>query len=231
MRRPSLARLLTKAQAKTPRTLAQARPLYLLVLLLLSWVAFKRMQGMFPRYDGRTRLNLVLAHSPRWMSNYADRIDPMHASWGRAEDIGELRRAFSPLTFDTPELRPPNTTSGDMGPALLMLHVFSMPGESSRRRRDLIRQYSPLLSVPEEYRHLIDFKFVLGRWERTNAMSDSEWEAIVEEERETQPEQARHGDMVRLEGLKHGENMNEGKTLEWLRWVGRPGGREAQWVM
>jgi hypothetical protein len=51
------------------------------------------------------------------------------------------------------------------------------------------------------------------------------------EEREMIVEQREFGDLIRLEGLHHGENMNQGKTIEWMRWVGREGGRESQWVM
>jgi hypothetical protein len=116
-------------------------------------------------------------------------------------------------------------------PALLMLHVFSMPDASSRRRRSMIRTHNPDLSVPAEYRHLVEIKFVLGHSEVREGMSDEEKEGIKREEKKIELEQAVFGDLIRLDNLKHGENMNEGKTLEWIRWVGRPGGREAQWVM
>ena len=58
-----------------------------------------------------------------------------------------------PITYNIPA-----TT-----PALLMLHIFSTVSDSSRRKRDLIRRYSPLQSIPMEYRHLVEVKFILGR--------------------------------------------------------------------
>lgn len=39
-----------------------------------------------------------------------------------------------------------------------------------------------------------------------------------------------YGDLVRLEGLEDGENLNKGKTWEWIRWVGMRE-RVGWWVM
>lgn len=52
----------------------------------------------------------------------------------------------------------------------------------------------------------------------------------VREEQEIQEESRRYGDIVRLEGLEGGENMDHGKSVEWLRWVGRRE-REGSWVI
>jgi hypothetical protein len=110
-----------------------------------------------------------------------------------------------------------------------MLHIFSTPSRTSRRRRDLIRRYSPLLSVPPEYRHLVELKFVLGHPQMRRNETEDEWG--WDAETTLAQEQDVHGDLLRLDGLHRGENMNEGKSWEWLRHVGREGGRKAWWVL
>ena len=47
-----------------------------------------------------------------------------------------------------------------VSPALLMLHIFSTITPASRERRQLIRENSPLFTIPQEYRHLVELKFV-----------------------------------------------------------------------
>lgn len=101
----------------------------------------------------------------------------------------------------------------------LMLHVFSAAFAKERPRRALIRHLSPINAVPPQLRHLIEVKFVIGR------SSDPEDELMLDKE------QAEFGDLIRLDDLQGGENMDQGKTQRWARWVGRPGGREAWWVM
>lgn len=114
-------------------------------------------------------------------------------------------------------------------PAWVMLHIFSMPTKEARRRRDLIRRYHPLQAVPEGYRHLVELKFVLGRAPPRGNETDDEW--VWEDDEALQREEETHGDLLRLEGLKGGENMNEGKSWEWVRHVGREGARPAWWVL
>lgn len=128
--------------------------------------------------------------------------------------------------WDTPRLRKP--VGKDLGPAILLLHIFSIPNTASRKRRELIRDHHPLFALPEEYRHLVEVKFVLG-YPKEECRNEALCPGVAEEEAEIEKE-SRHGDLIRLEGLKNGENMDEGKTWEWIRHVGREGGREAHWV-
>ena len=147
--------------------------------------------------------------------------------WGPPKLWGELLDAPSPLTFSLPPL----ATSSDhiedagAGAAFLALHVFSTPSAKSRQRRDLIRSLSPMDTIPEGYKHLIDFKFILGYPDPTQHQTPE----VMEEERIIRDEMAKHGDIIRLKGLKNGDNMNNGKTLQWLQWVGNEG-RPAHWV-
>jgi hypothetical protein len=59
--------------------------------------------------------------------------------------------------------------------------------------------------------------------------TEDEW--AWEDDRALQREEETHGDLLHLEGLKGGENMNEGKSWEWVRHVGREGARPAWWVL
>jgi hypothetical protein len=129
--------------------------------------------------------------------------------------------------WETPRLYKPS--GSDVGPALLMLHIFSIPSTSSRHRRELIRSHHPLAALPAEYRHLVDFKFVIG-YPRDECRANMTMCPGVAEEEEAIAKEGKHGDLLRLEGLKNGENMDEGKTWEWIRHIGREGAREAQWV-
>lgn len=144
-----------------------------------------------------------------------------------------------------------------VSPAILSLDIFSMPTGEKRVRRDLIRQHHPLNLVHPAYRHLIDVRFVLGRAdpllhlgeelsEAESVAAATEWAAAHEEwpnwsearrEAETEAkeisaEQQRYGDLIQLDGLVRGENMDEGKTIEWFRVVGTgEAGRDSQWVV
>ena len=109
-------------------------------------------------------------------------------------------------------------------PVVLMLHVFSTSSTRSRERRQLLRE-AGVYDVTRAYRHLLEVKFILGR--PLPPLSASE-EA---EEDEIAMETAKYGDIVRLDGLVGGENMNRGKTWSWIRHVGREGGRQAWWVI
>jgi hypothetical protein len=111
--------------------------------------------------------------------------------------------------------------------AFLMLHIFSTPRSQSRHKRQFIRHHSPLASVPLSHRHLVEIKFVIGYPDPNEPMTPE----IEHEEEEITRENEQYGDVIRLKGLYKGENMNNGKSWEWLRWVGRPGGRQAWWVL
>ena len=106
-----------------------------------------------------------------------------------------------------------------MPPVFVMLHIFSKASAGFERRRDFIRAHSPLQAIPPAYHHLIELKFVLGRSVQASV------EASIDEEQEM------HGDLIRLDDLVDGDNMNDGKSFQWIRWVGREGGREAWWVL
>jgi hypothetical protein len=231
----------SKAIAILPRS--PIRIITLLILLSFGLVVLFARSIAIP--SATTRTNYILAHSPAWVAGKAEWIYPNHPHWGDIENLEEMRKAPWPGSFAIPNLRPLNeeeeevlTWNGngfdrayEQEPALLMLHIFSMPTSSSRRRRALIRDHHPLNSVPEGYRHLVEIKFVLGHKEIHDEMSSEEKERLEMEEREMIVEQREFGDLIRLEGLHGGENMNQGKTIEWMRWVGREGGRESQWVM
>jgi hypothetical protein len=231
----------SKAIAILPRS--PTRIITLLILLSFGFVILFARSIEVP--SATTRINYILAHSPAWVAGKAEWIYPNHPHWGDIENLEILRKAYWPGSFAIPNLRPRIeeedevlTWNGngfdrtyEQEPALLMLHIFSMPTSSSRRRRALIRDHHPLNSVPEGYRHLVEINFVLGHIEVHDDMSSEEKERLEMEEREMIVEQREYGDLIRLEGLHGGENMNQGKTIEWMRWVGREGGRESQWVM
>jgi hypothetical protein len=69
--------------------------------------------------------------------------------------------------------------------------------------------------------HQVEIKFILGY---PSVDTDER------EEEEIKRETAEHGDIIRLEGLVRGDNINEGKTWEWLRWVGGRTDKRARWV-
>ena len=161
----------------------------------------------------------------RWYWNYEVALHPAlayiipHGSWG---PIGPPPRWVETIyaapwagSWDTPQI-----SSSSSGPAILKLHIFSTVQPASRSKRALIRSVSPLLHLPERFRHLVEMRFVIGH-------SRDEAEA-----NEIEREQATYGDLVQLE-LKNGENLREGKILDWMRAVGAgaDGGREAWWVL
>jgi len=231
-----------RSKAILPRS--PIRIITLLFLLSFGFILLYGRNAYIPFPSPTTRTNYILAHSPAWVAGKAEWIYPNHPHWGEIENLEELRKAPWPGSFPIPNLRPQNkeeevlTWNGNgfdrknaQEPAVLMLHIFSMPTSSSRRRRALIRDYHPLNSVPEEYRHLVEIKFVLGHSEVHDDMRPEEKERLEMEEREMIVEQREFGDLIRLKGLHGGVNMNQGKTIEWMRWVGKEGGRESQWVM
>lgn len=161
----------------------------------------------------------------------------------------ELISAPALDTWRTPVVSPhPGGTS------LLLLHVFSTISPESRVRRALIRRLGLLRHVHERYRHLVEINFVLGYPDPEKmavvAYGDAAAEfhgdgdddgpgepnrpfdgrAAMREEAEIEREMQEHGDIIRLKGLLHGENVDHGKSWELIRWVGRHSPRAAQWV-
>jgi hypothetical protein len=88
-----------------------------------------------------------------------------------------------------------------------------MDSEASRARRRLIREHDVAGAVPKKYRDLVEIRFVLGRCGGGRE--------------ELEAEQREYGDLLMLDME---ENMNRGKSIEWLRSVNRAGEREALWV-
>jgi hypothetical protein len=198
-------------------------PLILLLCLLFSLHLLVVKIRTIP--SGHLR-NLYHSSTPRWILNFELLSESTDAPIPNL--VPSLLNATWPGDFPAPQLslrthpisHAADTEAPDT-PALLMLHIFSTPSTPSRRRRQLIRKLSPLRAIPEAYRQLVEIKFVLGYPEVTDLLEE---EAI-------EREMGKWGDLVRLTGLVGGENMNEGKTWEWVRCVGREGGRQAQWVL
>lgn len=118
-----------------------------------------------------------------------------------------------------------NPPSPLLSPAIVKLHVFSTVWPKAQAKRQLVRELSPIYQIPCEYRHLIEVKFVLGHAYKANWEVDDEIEASLKEEQE------RYGDLIRL-NITHGENLREGKILDWMRAAGSgtDGGRPAWWL-
>lgn len=138
--------------------------------------------------------------------------------WDPPTFVPELLAAPPMTSWETPQL--------EDGNALLFLHIFSTRSPKSRNRRNLIRQFSPLDILPQYRRNLVEVNFILGR-PNQQAQDDSE---VVQEEGEIRREIEMYNDIVELDALLGGDNMDEGKSWEWLRWVGTQQGRQAQWV-
>ncbi|WVQ80920.1 hypothetical protein IAT38_003027 [Cryptococcus sp. DSM 104549] len=223
-----------------PPVPTRRRPLIIIFLLVftlipLSFQLFSFI-GIFRALPTHLRYNEALRGSPTWVHPFIGKFMPNPAGpLGEPPILPGLRSAKWMGEWELPKLTKPMWRSIEVergrertelaSPAVLMLHIFSMPTARSRARRALIRQYHPLATIPAKYRHLVDLKFILGRQQ-----PGSEW-WDPEEEAEMKKEERKYGDLVRLKHLHNGENMNEGKTWEWLRWVGREGGREAWWVL
>ncbi|OXL09512.1 hypothetical protein C348_02258 [Cryptococcus neoformans Gb118] len=186
------------------------------------------------------RYNTALHYAPPWLHPAIGHLVPHPGGpSGPPRIIPGLRSARPMEEWDVPLLTnpsyapDPSDTSNAIltSPALLMLHIFSTPTPESRARRSLIRSTaSPLLFIPPQYRHLVELKFILGRPTPIVGSSSASPLWNETEEQMVDAEDKMYGDLVRLEGLEDGENLNKGKTWEWIRWVGTRE-RVGWWVM
>lgn len=130
-------------------------------------------------------------------------------------------------TFQAPTLSAPvyNKEGLLISPVIAKLNIFSTVTEEARQKRHLIRSLTVLDQLPPAYRHLVEVKFVLGHAQNKDGTVNEQMEAIIDEE------QKKHGDLIRLK-LKNGENLREGKLLNWIRAVGagEDGGRPGQYL-
>ena len=205
-------------------TLRLARPRLALscltfLLLILSAVLYI---STLPKPAAHTFKNGAYRYAPTWShSLVGDLLGRPPADFPPPTIIDELL-AGPPLdSWTIPSIQD--------GSALLALHVFSTGAKKSRERREFIRSHSPLDLLPPEYHRWVDMKFILGR-PHPDHLEDVE---VVQEEKEIEKESERYGDLVRLEGLLAGDNMNHGKSWEWAKYVGNQtsGQRAAQWVL
>lgn len=210
--------------ARSLKSYLRTRPRLLLALQLLSLI---------------TLISLIHQIWWRWKDTYRQRANlwghvlPQSLAFRIADSINDHRHtgAVVPALLEAPwmgswpipHLSAPVYQKGTLtSPALLMMHIFSTPTADGVERRRFMRSLSPLHNVPPEWRHLVEVKFVLGYPE-----DGGKWISRATLDREQQ----KHGDLVLLEGLLGGENMNEGKTIQWIEYLGTQSQREAQWVV
>ncbi|WWD21417.1 hypothetical protein CI109_105902 [Kwoniella shandongensis] len=157
---------------------------------------------------------------PRWIQEIHDA--PWMGHW-RIPELSEpvYNRSLSSITPP----RHPHDQRGLISPSLIKIHIFSTVKPKAQEKRHLIRRLSPIFQIPPAYRHLIEVKFVVGHAYKEDWSVDEEMEASLTEEQEM------YGDMFRL-NLYHGENLREGKILDWIRAVGdgEDGGRDSWWL-
>jgi hypothetical protein len=194
-----------------------------------------------------TLWRVFLRNDGRWYWNWLATVHPalVHlvpaGSWGPIENpprfVPEIYDAPWMGTWKLPKLSKPvrrhdtsksaleNPPPSLLSPAIVKLHVFSTVWPKAQAKRRLIRELSPIYQIPCQYRHLIEVKFVLGHAYKANWHVDEEIEASLKEE------QDKYGDLVRL-NITHGENLREGKILDWMRAAGSgsDGGRPAWWL-
>lgn len=230
---------------------ARSTPLTTLLLLFVTWllVVWVILKALFMGGNGRWYWNYLVTFHPA-MAHIIPSGD-----WGGVENpprwLDEIHNAKWMGEFNIPELSGPTYSSKasltqhssleiqtDNGlvpinnhhltnPVIVKLHVFSdAVRDKSYTKRQIIRECSPLWSLPKEYRHLVEVKFVIGHkynsdWSRNDTMED-----LVDAEQE------KYGDLLRLDNLWHGENLREGKILDWIWAVGdgRDGGRDAWYL-
>lgn len=222
---PSLKALSTNQRRLRPRR----------ILILIVGVSLALFVFLSESVQSRTIffLNSATPRQVKWLWNVPDNSKVRWTTKCPNVIPGVLASKWAG-SWDTPRLRKPVVYSNgtiDTGPALLAMHIFSMPNAKGRAKRKLIREHNPLDAISDEYRHLVDFKFVIGypRPECRNRVNEVLCPGVQAEEAAIREEQ-QYGDLLRVEGLKNGENMDEGKTWMWLRQLGRQE-REAQWVM
>lgn len=206
-----------------------------LIVLILGSAVYFTLWRVHLRNDGRWYWNwLVSLHPaiayiipsgdwgpigqpPRFIPEIND------APWMGTWELPKLSKPVyqQDLTPSTLENPPPALLS----PAIVKLHVFSTVWPKAQAKRRLIRELSPIYQIPCQYRHLVEVKFVLGHAYKPNWDVDEEIEASLKEEQE------RYGDLIRL-NITHGENLREGKILDWMRAAGSgtDGGRKAWWL-
>ncbi|ODN96292.1 hypothetical protein I350_08310 [Cryptococcus amylolentus CBS 6273] len=199
---------------------------FLFAPVVYSVHSFLRIYNNFPRHQ---QYNLLLANSPAWAHPLVDALKGLPETKGMPppNTVHGLRKGRSMEEYSAPRLSlPVEGLDGELtSPAVLMLHIFATPSPASRKRRELIRSIDYFSAIPPPYRHLVEIKFIIGRYSPGHALYDEN------ESREIEAEQKREKDLFILEDLEAGDDMNRGKTWEWLRQVGKEGGREAWWVM
>lgn len=220
----------------------------LVILLVITWYAnykYRKFMDFVEPYRDimmlhqYNALNYYLPYRMHaWiLKNYPFAKDmSRHTLSGPPMAVPELLNATWPGVYPTPQLRGGNRARVKVGgaggpeyvqgPAWVSLYIFSTSSAKSRRRREIIREYSPLAPLPEAYRGLVEMKFVLGLPKEEERGTNE----TIAEEKELQKEMESYGDIVRLTDLVEGDNMNRGKSFKWLKWVGRHG-RESQWVL
>lgn len=183
------------------------------------------------------RHNAALAYAPAWShplvgSLFPDPNDPDGVRFDVPTIFDELEAAPALDTWPIPQLGV--TGKHKPKPAFLFLHVFSTGTKRAREKREVIRRHSVVEMLDPSWRGLVEMRFVLGKGDHRSANSteesDDDWREREEEEKAIEMEQAEYGDLIRLEGLLGGYNMNQGKSWDWIRWVGKESEREAQWV-
>lgn len=193
------------------------------------------------------RQNYLILHTPAWLHWIVRTlIAPVKSGdVGPPRQVDELTNAKWPGSWPVPSIRGAKSEDADetesrgeeLGAGVwVALYIFSTPTIRSHARRDLIRQYSPLDSLPLHLRHFVSVKFVIGYAGESQSAQPNR---ITEEDDEDEDEESRiraesekYQDIVRLPDLVNGENMNDGKTWEWIKYAGVDGkGREAQWIL
>jgi hypothetical protein len=193
------------------------------------------------RLPNMQKQNYLLLRTPTWTHAFIrHRWSPVNAQdLGPPREVKELTVARWAGSWEVPRISYTGAEKTDAvqssdqqglkaeRPVWVALYIFSTPTAASRARRILIRKYDPLDTLPTHLRDLVRVRFVVGYADPDNAPLSPEDQLEVTE---MEDEQRRFGDMVRLEGLVNGENMNRGKSWEWAVWAGQEG-REAQWVL
>ena len=165
-------------------------------------------------------------NEPRFIPEIFDA--PWMGTWTLPELSAPVRNASWPHHTYPNHLSHFVSPSAYISPSIVKLHVFSKAcksDEGAGTKRQLIRTLHPARSVPPELAHLIELKFIVGHARRPDGTPDEEVERSLD------AEQAEYGDLIRL-NLKNGENLREGKILDWVHAVGsgNDGGRPSWWL-